>query len=108
MQAREVEKDAAKRMNNNIADRLGIKKEIHKLAEKCNETTKDMRILPHVEFWDSFNPYSSMISNRKLLLNAITLQSRDSTCDSFNCTFPVTLGAKEKTVWWMKKVVLMV
>ena len=55
-----------------------------------------MRILPCVEFRDGFNPCSSTTLNKGLFFHSLTLQSRDSTHDSFKCAYPVVLRHKTK------------
>ena len=46
--------------------------------------------------WDRFLPHKCVIANEGLLLHTITLQSRDSACDSSINTYPVALGNKSK------------
>ena len=96
IRTREVEKDLDKCIHNSIADAEGIRKEIRELAKKCNEMDKDITIIPCIEFRDGFNANSSLTTNEGLLFHSLTLQSRDSTCDSFKYTYPVTFGHKSK------------
>ena len=96
IRAREVEQDIDKCMHNSIADGAGVKKEIRELAMKCNKTDKDITIIPVIEFRDGFNASSSLTTNEGLLYHSLTLQSRDSTHDTFEQTYPVTFGHKSK------------
>ena len=43
-----------------------------------------------------FLPYTSLISKDSLALHAITLQSKNLTINNGICTYPITLGYKNK------------
>ena len=43
-----------------------------------------------------FLPYKSLAANESLLAHAMTVQSRDSTCNSLIYTYPFALGNKSK------------
>ena len=83
-------------INNTIADGLEMRNEIIELAKICNLTSKTICIMPYREFRDGFLPCKSLMANEGLLLHTLSLQSRDSTCDSAMCTHPVALGHKSK------------
>ena len=88
--------DMDKCINNSVSDGKKMREEIVKLAEKCNKTDKEVTIVPCSQFRDGFLPCKSVASNEGLLLHTVTIQSRDSACDSSTCTCPVALGTKSK------------
>ena len=88
--------DMDKCVNNAVVHGKNMRKEIMKLAEKCNKTGIEIVIIPCSQFRDGFLPCKSVATNAGLLLHTLTFQSIDSTYDSSICTYPIALGTKSK------------
>ena len=89
-------KDIEKCVSNLVVNGKKKQEEIKQLAKKCNKTEHDIIIVPWSEFRNGFAMCKSLIANEGLLLHALTIQSRDSSCNSLFCTYHIALENKSK------------
>ena len=82
--------------NNCIVDGLGTCKETKEVVWNIKEKNKNMFVVPCIEFHNRFLLCTSLASSEELLLHVLTLQLRDSACESSSDAYPTALGHKLK------------
>jgi len=96
-----IEQDISKMSKNMIGHGKGLRKKLIKLASeiRSNNATNSpvkKRIVCCNDFHDEFNPYNGNNVNNSITLHNLSIVPIDSTVDSNEYTYPVTIGHKHK------------